>query len=424
MAKRCLIVAYYFPPSGGGGVQRIVKMTKYLSRQDWKFTVITANENLKTLPSDQTLLNDIPPDLQIRRVDVDLAGDKRGLLRSFSSGGRSSYWKRWLSALRYIPDMRKAWLPDVRNIVHDELQKESYDCLFISSPPYSLALLAAQLQDEISIPVILDMRDPWTTNPYKLHPTKYHYWKDWRLERLAISKINYGISAYQTLLEYYLAHIPDFMPQRWRVIPNGYDEDDFIKIKPVLRQPGFFNVAFSGTFYSHINNPEYLFRAMALLKRNNPEIGGRLRFYHIGQSSIDLDKMVNRYSLTGQVIRLGYLPHQACLNVLAGMDALCFILDDRHKNSSQTIGGKVYEYLRLKKPILALVPPQGEAARLIHETQSGSVITPTDTAQIAQILSEWIRTLPSFSFMGIEEYSRERQAAAFLNVLESAAGRI
>ena len=99
------------------------------------------------------------------------------------------------------------------------------------------------------------------------------------------------------------------------------------------------------------------------------------------------------------------------------MDAFCIILDHKHIHGGNTIGGKVYEYLRLKKPILALVPEKGEAPELIEKTRSGQVIAPSQTAKIVQTLNDWVNQYPEFDFVGIENYSRERQAESFLKLL-------
>jgi glycosyltransferase involved in cell wall biosynthesis len=425
VVRRCLVVSYYFPPVGGGGVQRIAKMIKYLSRRGWRFTVITASESAKAQPLDYSLEEDISEKVEVIRLQSLLPHKKNHVLQKLPGINVASYWKRWVSAFCYIPDMRKSWLPQAKAALINEIKTKKYDCLLITSPPYSLAVLAGELQAELDMPVILDMRDPWTTNPYKIHPTKYHLKKDRALEIETISKIKYGISAYYTLLDYYQKHIKDFHLENWHVISNGYDEEDFYELKPNAdRKDQFFNIAFSGVFYSHINNPKYLFKAMAQLNIDNPELGKRIRFHHIGKSFINLKALSKKFAVEDQIARWGYVDHKKCLDILTGMDALCFILDDRHINSGKTIGGKVYEYLRLKKPVLALVPEKGEAAGLIEKTKSGQVIAPSRTAKIAQTLNNWVNQYPKFSFTGVENYSRERQAESFLKILNKVSKKI
>ena len=418
MAKRCLIVSYYFPPGGGGGVQRIVKWIKYLSRAGWRFTVITADEKSNLIPADASLITEIPAQTKIISVEnINPAQALKSLARKPESG-KSSYAKRWLSAFFYIPDIRKNWLPRLTPVLMKELNSQNYDCVLFTIPPYSLAFLAAEMVNALDIPVILDLRDPWSMNPYKIHPSPFHEQKDRRLELAAIQKLPYLISAYQNIISFYRQEVPDFSRKKGVVIPNGYDEEDFAHIKSQKQDGEFFNMAFSGTLYSHLNNPAPLFKAMALLKKQAPLEGNRIRFHHLGKSMINLTKMAKRFGLSGQVHEWGYLPHREALQKLSGMDAFYFILDDRNKKAANTIGGKVYEYLRLKKPILALVPEEGEAAQLIRHTDSGVVLSPAASAEIAGVLKSWQEQRPQFGFNNIEEFSRRHQAERLGRFLE------
>jgi len=263
------------------------------------------------------------------------------------------------------------------------------------------------------------MRDPWTTNPYKIHPTNCHYQKDLKIELESISRIQFGVSAYEGLIKFYRKHIRNFEIASWTVIPNGYDEEDFKHIKNESMNNGKFNIAFSGTFYSHINNPAPQFKA---IKQLNEFTKNKILFHHIGNSQINLHNLISKFAIENNVKLWGYLSHQTCLEKLNQMDALCFILDDRNKNSANTIGGKVYEYLRLKKPILALAPEKGEAADLILKTKSGKVISPHHTNRICMVLTDWINDKIAFENKGIEAYKREEQARQFSKVFNRACG--
>ncbi len=418
MAKRCLIVSFYFPPDGGGGVQRIVKWMKYLSRKEWSFTVITASEEGSLIPQDISLASETDPDTKILRIGNQQPLSQKSILKKTKILKISNYMERWLSAFFFIPDSRKNWLTQLKPILTAELKKQKYDCLLISIPPYSLALSAAEMACQTDVPVILDMRDPWSANPYKIHPTKFHRWRDRRLELETVEMIPNIISAYQNIFFYYKKHIANFTEKKCIIIPNGFDEEDFENITAQKLDPAYFHIAFSGTFYSHLNNPRPLFEAIALLKRDRPEMGKKIRFHHIGNSMITLRKTAKKYGLSEQVNEWGYLPHKAALEYLSGMDALFFILDDRYKNCENTIGGKVYEYLRLRKPILALVPEKGEAADLINYTDSGKVISPWNTQAIAETLKDWVEETPHFGFKNIEKFQRSLQADELAHFIE------
>lgn len=395
----------------------MVKLIKYLNQRDWGFTVLTAQDDISSLPRDETVLNEVNELAKIIKIPINSKSNRLNSVIKSIIPLKSGFLQRWLSAFLYIPDIRKNWLKPLYQSLIEEIGKNTYDCLLISLPPYSLGMFAAQMTREITIPVILDMRDPWTTNPYKIHPTRYHYKKDLKLELASIANIRYGISAYHSLIQFYRDHIPNFDKKDWTVIPNGYDEDDFEDIKQESFENEKFNIAFSGTFYSHINNPLPLFKAMARL---NPIIKNKILFHHIGSTQINLNKMISKYKLNDNVKMWNYLPHKDCIKQLNKMDAFCFILDDKNKNSKNTIGGKVYEYLRLRKPILALAPENGEAAQLIKSTKSGVTVSPNNTDNICKILTRWIAETVNFEFIGIEAYNREKQARYFLDVINQA----
>ena len=149
------------------------------------------------------------------------------------------------------------------------------------------------------------------------------------------------------------------------------------------------------------------------------DIRDKIVFHHIGESVISLQKLASRYQVEKNIKSWGYRSHKECLDILAGMDAFCFILDSKNPNSGNTIGGKVYEYLFLKKPILALVPEKGEAAEIINNTQSGMVIDPYQSATIADQLCRWIKDKSAMKIDStIDFYDRFELAQKYGKFLE------
>ena len=120
--------------------------------------------------------------------------------------------------------------------------------------------------------------------------------------------------------------------------------------------------------------------------------------------------LAQKYKIGRNVHLWGYHDHKKSLASLKKMDALCLILDDRISNSKNTVGGKVYEYLRLRKPIFAIISDDGEAAAIINKTNSGIVISARDNEKIAEKLNSLIKNEHQFTWQGIEAFSRERQA--------------
>lgn len=404
MAKRGLIVTYYFPPAGGGGVQRWVKFVKYLSRLDWNLTIITAAVE-KTLIDDPALLDEVPSNVKIIRPAN--TANINPLKDFFFKKLSHNYWQRWLSSLLNITDSRAGWNNTAKSLIDKELLINSYDALIISLPPYSLANLAAYYTKELDIPVFLDMRDPWTKNPYKIYPSGLHRKIDEKREIATISGIKNLICAYQSIADHYQETIKSFAEMTVRVIPNGYDEDDFIALQGMnFEKKNVFNIAFSGSFYSHLNRPDQFLKAIRILK----EKGNEIQFHHIGESVYDLSALAKTFGVGDNLHLWGYRPHRECLEIMAGMDAFCFFLDPGSRNADMTIGGKVYEYLRFKKPVLAVVPENGEAAHLITSTDSGLVCPVNSAREISEVLLRLISEPGQFSYQNLAACTREHQA--------------
>ena len=413
MAKRGLIVTYYFPPAGGGGVQRWVKFVKYLSRLDWDLTIITAAvEN--TLSDDPVLLKEIPPNTKIIRPEktVNIVPFKDFFFKKLSHG----YWQRWISSLLHITDSRAAWNKTAKKLIDKELNSHAYDALIISLPPYSLAELAAFYSEKLKIPVFLDMRDPWTKNPYKIYPSLIHRKMDETRELLTIGRTENLICAYQSIADHYSRTIKSFSDKSVMIIPNGYDEEDFNALSEKnYKREDVFHIAFSGSFYSHLNRPDQFFKALKLLK----EQGKDIQFHHIGDSVYDLGALAARFKVGDNVKLWGYKNHRECLEIMAGMNAFCFFLDPGILNADKTVGGKVYEYLRFKKPILAVVPEKGEAAGLINSTNSGLVCPVNSAQEISKAMLRVISDPEQFRYHNISAYSRKHQAELLHNFILS-----
>ncbi|MFC2088549.1 glycosyltransferase family 4 protein [Calditrichota bacterium] len=408
MVKHGLIVSYYFPPTGGGGVQRWTKFIKYLSRLGWQFTVIT-HQNSTHSTYDESLEAELPQSLKIVRI---VESKKNLPVSNFKSNG--SYWQRWLSAFYYIPDSRKSWNKILWGKLICEIDNSNFDVVICTIPPYSLAKIATKLTQKYShLPVVLDMRDPWTINPYKIHPTIFHLKQDRKYENSNISAINNYVYAYQSTLDYYKESVNNFTNKSNIVIPNGFDKEDFVDLKSEsLKTKSGFNIAFSGTFYSHLNNPKPLFKAIAALKAQ----GEIIYFHHIGKSVYDVKKLAGKLGVDNQVMIWGYQSHQKCLEILKAMDAFVVILDESVKNADKTAGGKIYEYLGFKKPILAIVPENGEATKIINLTNSGIICSYKNIQEIVEAIKKI--KVANFKYNKIEQFSRESQAQQLNKFIE------
>ena len=172
--KRVLIITYYWPPSGGSGVQRWVKFAKYLPSMGFK-PVIYTPENPEMTSIDHSLYEDIPKEAEIIKRHITefywlyrlLKGRRRGQVKEENpiSGGKKTLMQKIMLAIRgnvFIPDPRITWRRSSVRFLRKYLEENPVDVIVSTGPPHSMHLIAKDLSEETSIPWVADFRDPWT----------------------------------------------------------------------------------------------------------------------------------------------------------------------------------------------------------------------------------------------------------------------
>jgi glycosyltransferase involved in cell wall biosynthesis len=381
--KKVLIIAYYFPPLGMGGVQRVTKFAKYLPLFGWKPYVLTIKE-VEYFAKDYSLLEYIPREVETIRTGSFDPLRVWSILRNILKKGKrkdkpvKAYPSRrsklfsWL----FFPDNKVGWIPFALMNGLKLCRKEKFDLIFSSSPPPSLHLTGYLLKRFTGIPWIADFRDPWTGYKFENFPTPFHLFLKKRMERFIINKADKVITANPAItrdFENRLSH-----PQKICLIHQGYDEEDFQK---VLFSPSeIFTIGYLGTL-SPDCDPEPFFAALGELIGEGIISKDKIRFVHVGLSmGIDLDNLIEKYKLKEVVQEKGYLSHPDSLKEMANVSLLLLVTSDH----PLIFPAKVFEYLRLKKPILGILPPKSQIAEFLIEMKAGIVVSPKDEDGIKQ----------------------------------------
>ena len=233
--KRLLIITYYWPPTGGSGVQRWVKFSKYLPEQGWQPVIFTP-ENPEQLARDESLLRDVPACAEvIKRRIVEPYGIYRRL-----TGGRQGQevnpvnaqkknWKQrlslWVRGNCFVPDPRISWVrPSVR-FLKKYLAEHPVDAVVTTGPPHSVHLIGRGLKRALGLHWIADFRDPWTEMFYYKHlglgpaADRRHH----RLEQSVLDEADTVISVSPPVRDDFQAKTKTPVV----LITNGFDEDDF-----------------------------------------------------------------------------------------------------------------------------------------------------------------------------------------------------
>lgn len=394
--KRVLYVAYFFPPMGGAGVQRSAKFTRYLPRFGWAPTVLTADAAYWM--RDETLLEDVAPDCVIHRVPAWGAG-----VMQRQSGGevRSAGRIRFLRSLvRFllVPDTYWGWVLPAWRRGAALIERESFDALVTTSSPDSAHLMGLGLHRRFGLPWIADFRDPWTRRMAYAPATPWHDRLHHRLEREVLLGADHVIVTSEETREDFLSRTPGLAPERVSVVTNGYDESDFEAAEAMRGAdplPTRFEVLHAGQLNPERGIEPYL---EALLRLRERRAGGgelpRTRFAG-GHYDRDLEA-VRRRGLEPWVEFTPNRPHHASIADCLRARVL-LLLEQPSERGALILPGKIFEYIRARRPILALVPPQGAAARLIARIGAGLVVDPSDPGAIAQALERLLGSSPARS---------------------------
>lgn len=418
--EKVLIITYYWPPSGGAGVQRNLKFVKYLSQLDVEPIVITVNENKASYPvTDKTLLDDIPSGVKVYRTDSyeplgiisKIFGKKRIPHAGFANqkkGKLLNRLMRWVRGNYFIPDARRGWVKYAYSQACDIIEKENIKTVIISSPPHSSQLIGLNLKNRFKIKWIADMRDPWTDIYYydDLMPGAGARRKDKNYESQVLEQSDEIVVVSDDIKRLFSEKNEKVNASKIHVIPNGYDEEDFdIKTES---PPNHFTITYTGTIADSYH-PEVFFKVMREIISANSKEKIEIRF--IGSSASAVRSLADKYGISSNINFISYVTHDKAIRYMLSSSALLLVIPEVVNNKGITTG-KLFEYLASRRPIIGIGPSDGDASKIIRECSAGKMFERTQEAQISeyisQLLSLW-KSNENFSpdMSKIEQYSRK-----------------
>ena len=396
--KRVLIVTYYWPPSGGSGVQRWVKFAKYLPVYGWQPVVYTP-ENPELMTVDKTLEAEIPPEAEIVKNHIfEPYGIYRKLMGKGSAtdlktltaanaakdevnpiNGHEKNWKQKLSLFirgnLFIPDPRVMWVrPSVR-FLKKYLEDHPVDAIVTTGPPQSMHLIGLRLSKATGSPWVADFRDPWTKMFYFKHLelTAFAEKKHHMLEQAVLDGATRVIAVSPLVQD----EFKTMTKTPVELITNGYDEDDF---KRNVELDENFNITHTGLFASD-GNPETLWKVLARKCEDDEEFRRSLRIRLVGKTDREITDSIEAAGLGGNLKDFGYQDHE--MAVREQLNATILILPLRKEPEYRAVlPGKLFEYLASRRPILGIGQTDGAMARVVSETASGVVYDWDDEKKI------------------------------------------
>jgi len=379
-----LIVCFYFPPAGGGGVQRPLKLARYLPELGIE-THVLAPTDPRWIHRDTEL--SIPEQARVHRTPY---LGPRGRLPAEELFGRSGFDRLWRRALLtprrlLIPDENTPWLATALPAALRIVRREKIDVVLTTSPPSSVHVLGATLKRLTGVRWVADLRDSIVAKPdrdFERALVRVKELAHRRVARLVARRADAIICVTPTIAEQMHA-----LGARGEVetIPNGADLDDFAG---VAYTPGErFRITHTGSFFGK-RDPRPFLSALT-------QIEAPITARFVGDLRAADKAWVESLGLGERLQLIPFRPHHEAVELQRNSDALLLLLPNEGGRGLDVPSGKLYEYLAARRPILASVPPEGAAAELVRAARAGVVVPPEDgeaiRAALAELVERWRR---------------------------------
>lgn len=416
-----LVITYYWPPSGGAGVQRMLKFVKYMPHFAVEPFVLTIHENSAFYPvRDNTLLKDVSPHLKIIKTT------NTEILKVFSRflkkkevphSGFANHNKNTLSSkiLRFlrgnllIPDARKSWVKAAYKEACLLIEKEKIDTFIISTPPHSSQLIGLRLKKKYPhLKWIADLRDPWTDIYYynDLLHTAWAKKTDAAYEKQVLQQADAVLVVSKGLKELFSKKYTG-TESKIEVIPNGFDEDDFEG--PASSPQKEFLISHTGTI-AESYNPKIFFSALQkIIQQYQNKCAIKALF--IGKTDPGFKQLGRTYQVEKHITYQDYVPHQEVIHYLKNTTCLLLIIAET-SNQKGLLSGKLFEYLAAKKPIIAIGPKGGDAEEILQQAHAGALFSRDEedalVTHFASLIDAWLLN-PNLDLneSHIKKYSRK-----------------
>lgn len=427
--RHLLVVSHFFPPMGGGGVQRVTKLVKYLERCGWRASIVCGRPEDYWM-RDETLLADVPPSA---RIVGTAAASGLGLLRRLRRGRPASAERsarafgglRRLSSWFLLPDSYVGWKPFALRAARRILAEDPPDAMLSTGPPETNHLVALELRRAQALPWLADFRDPW----FGLHlypaPTAVHRARHAQLESRVLGTAD-CVTATTTWLRDLLRERGGASLERLVVVRNGFDADDFPPLAASDDASGPLRLVHTGML-TLTRSAAGLLQGLALVCKRRPELRSSFEIDLVGARESSNDAAAAASGVADRVRWSGYVPHAEAIRAMRSADVLVLIkhVEPRFRG---LVPGKLYEYMGAERPILALVP-ESEAASLVRDFGWGEVAPPDDAEAIAAALVRFLEhkragTLrTAYPRRGRDGFMRRTQAENIAALLEQIAPR-
>lgn len=379
--KKVLIITYYWPPSGGVGVQRWLKFTKYLPDWGWEPIILTPSNPAFDL-KDPSLAKDVRPETEVLKIPIwepyslveKLSGKKgqqnlnRGMALEGEKKGVFSRLFPWMRGNLFIPDPRVFWVRPATDFAVRILESNQIEAIITTGPPHSVHLIGQKLKKKSGLPWIADFRDPWTKWEV-LHrmqlsslAMKFHQ----SLERKVLNTADLVLTATPGMQE----DLDQLGARHSKTVLNGVDHADLPAGYPDTTVPDKFRIVYVGLM-NEKRNPPALWEALEALCQQSEEFRNAVEISLTGSISITIQQSLRAFShLKDHCVIRDNVSHQEVF-ALYQSAAVLLLLVEQEAASRIVIPAKLYEYMTAQKPVLYIGDPTNGAGEIIEKEQAG-----------------------------------------------------
>jgi glycosyltransferase involved in cell wall biosynthesis len=387
--RRVLMIAHHFPPAGGSGSNRALAFARYLPRYDWQPVVVTPGAAWAS-NRDDNLTSQLAPGLRVirthsfeprqRRAALRLQSDARAPRRGRDPSLRAaSFLRSNAGHLKRFPDAHMGWLP----FALAAAKRQDYDVAYSSSGPFTSHLVGLLLKRMTGRPWVAELRDGWYCWNRAIFPD-YPAWRDAlerRLEAATLRTADAVVLVTDRMADAFRHQYPDLPADHFAVVSNGFDPCQFERLPPHSRSIRTFEVVHSGALYYGRSLRAFL-DAAQLLCETDSAFAEAFKLSLLGTLDAAAQTELRRHALGNRVCFRGQVDHAASLAAMRSADVLLLIANTT-PGAEATVPGKLFEYLAVGRPVLAVAPDASSTADVLDRTGGGWLAPAGDSAAIA-----------------------------------------
>jgi glycosyltransferase involved in cell wall biosynthesis len=434
--KDVLIITYYWPPSGGSGVQRWLKFVKYLPQFGYVPHVYTV-ENGEYPVIDYSLEKDIPKEAIIIKKPIiepygfykKLLGHKKNkkLGHGFVGERNKSGFKKlmhsfalWVRGNFFIPDARVLWVKPSVEFLSDYVKSNNIKTIISTGTPHSMHLIAQGVKQRTGVKWIADFRDPWTGVYYlkdmKLSNSSFQ--KHLKLEKEVLLNCDVITTVGNHLAKNLLALVKEKdITDKIVVLPNGFDRELNFEQHNELDKK--FSIVYIGLFSKEQNHPDF-WRALSSCVDDNADFAKDLELKCVGNIDPSIEEAIIENNLLPYFKKVGFVSHSEAENYQRNAQVLLLSINN-YPGAKEMLTGKLFEYIASGRPILCLGPQDGDAAAVINNTSTGEIAEWDDENKIKSILKKYYALYKSNDLnahpIHLEKYHRKNLTEALTKLL-------